>query len=126
MSGHPYYYGAEGRTLYDVYKKDPKAALDFMFKEADKCFLFMGAIFVWTDVEGWKTKTRYGSYKHITRKMLEGREYEIEWCDGRPSIFFTDAVYVSDHPTLYHRAVLKKDLEAINSHGGDHGKAQST
>jgi hypothetical protein len=37
--------------------------------------------------------TRYGSYRTITRKELENREYKLEFMDGAVGIFWLDVVH---------------------------------
>lgn len=83
------------QTLYQIFQQDPKEALEEQFRRerARLSYLPEDVIFCWTSVLGIHGEHRYGVYRNVTRKELEGRQYDIEYWDGRISIFFTDVVH---------------------------------
>lgn len=91
-------------TMYEIFKRSPKEALEAEFARREKrCPWEPGCIFVWQSRAGHDTATRYGSYRTITRAELERRQYEIEFWDGQVSIFWLDEV----HNTRTHKNELK-------------------
>lgn len=78
---------------YELYLKDPKAALEAAFEEANKDRVWsQGKVFLWSGGAS-RDGTRYGRYNYITKEMLEGRQYDIEFWDGQVTIFWTDVWY---------------------------------
>jgi hypothetical protein len=88
--------------LYELYKKDPQTALDFVLERGEQSFKGAAHLLVSYPTKG-SAEQRAGSYKFITRKMLEGRTYEIEYVDDWIGLIFTDAEY---DPQLY-KVVMK-------------------
>lgn len=82
-------------SLYDLYKDDPRKALQVLFEQRGKNYEYHGngpALFL---SQGGKDKegVRYGSYKYVYLRELETRQYEVEWEDYMPSIRYTDVVF---------------------------------
>jgi hypothetical protein len=78
-------------TPHELYLQDPAAALEHAFEHAHP---YDGLkIFIWTSLLGIDQKTRYGSYKHVSREELDGRKYKIEFWDGAVSLFYTDMLF---------------------------------
>lgn len=78
-------------TLGEIYRRSPHEALDVVLTEGEKHY--HGCAFLWTSIKD-ANGVRYGSYKHVNRKDLEGRTYEIEFLDYQVSLLFTDKLYV--------------------------------
>lgn len=75
-------------TLYELWQRDPKAALERAFAESKD------ELFCWTCEYGTDCQT-YGSYKWVRRASLEGRTYLIEMVDYAIGILWLDVMY--DH-----------------------------
>lgn len=75
--------------LSELYAQDPKLALERVLSKDTG----LGYVTLWQSQLGSKGKVRYGLYKKITHKMLEGRTYDIELWDYDVSIFWTDVVF---------------------------------
>jgi hypothetical protein len=78
-------------TLYDTYLRSPEEALEQAFATS-KC-IDKETIFAWVSYLGTDRQTRYGRYRYLPRKELEGRKYNIEYWDGKVSIYFTDQLF---------------------------------
>lgn len=52
-----------------------------------------GQVFLLTHLLGTDGKTRYGGYKWVKTKDLEGRKYHFEKWDGQVSIFWDDVLH---------------------------------
>lgn len=78
--------------LSDIFRRSPQEALEEKFRRA-KHSLSPEAIFVYQSKLGTCKKVRYGSFKAISRKQLEGRVYEIEFLDYDVSIFWKDVLH---------------------------------
>lgn len=91
-----------GSTLYQIYKRDPLAALDEAFRreEARHGSCWNKCIFVWQSLLGVDGKVTYGSYKNISRKDLEGRKFRVEFWDHNVSIYWLDVLH---DPRTYQR-----------------------
>lgn len=81
------------KTLGEIFDESPEAALEERFRrELERAPYGLGTIFIWTSVKS-KDGTRYGSYKYVTRKDLEGREFDIEFLDYDVSLLYTDVIF---------------------------------
>ena len=84
-------------TLSKIYARSPEeclqAAMDRMTERAPYQYPNKDTAFLWQTTLGIDERTHYGSYQRITKKMLEGRSYKIEFWDGAPSIFWTDVLF---------------------------------
>jgi hypothetical protein len=82
-------------TLGEIFWRSPQEALEEKFRrEAERLpYTRQKSIFIWTSQMGTHGKHRYGSYKDVRRKDLEGRTYEIEFMDGDIGIFWTDVLH---------------------------------
>ena len=80
-------------TPYELWQKDPQAALEDAIQRHSKLSWNPDSIFCWASYSG-KDGVRYGSFKILTRKDLEGRKYDIEFWDGAVSLFFTDVWFI--------------------------------
>lgn len=76
--------------LSEVYARSPKEALEIVLQKAEKTL--WGTALLWTSTLGLDG-VRYGSYKNVNRKFLEGRTYDIEFLDYIVGIYFTDVRY---------------------------------
>lgn len=68
-------------------------ALEELFDYYEKEYYGYTGPLIWTCCMGID-KQKYGSYKNVTRDILKGREYRVEWSDYAPGIYFTDAVHI--------------------------------
>lgn len=75
--------------LSELYAEDPKLALEHVLSRDKE----LGYVTLWQSQLSASGTVRYGSYKKISRKMLEGRTFEIELWDNDVYIFWTDVVY---------------------------------
>ncbi len=91
-------------------EQGPEAALEAAFSNERQAIYHMGRnqyrIFAWSSLMGNHGRYRYGSFRHIYRSELMGREYKIELSDGGCgiAIFWTDVV----HDPKTYRAVPKQ------------------
>ena len=78
-----------------IFKRSPTEALEYLLTQAEtsQSSYPKDAVFMWTSALGIDKETRYGSYKHITRKDLEGRKYDINFYDYQIGVFFTDVLF---------------------------------
>lgn len=76
----------------------------------ERVFSRAGSLTPWTNPTMWTScfssdgKTRYGSYKKVSKGALKERVYHIELFDGEVSILYTDCVY----DEKLHKVVLNR------------------
>jgi hypothetical protein len=80
------------REKFLVNGQTAKERLEEMFKEEQLYPNAKESAFIWVLVMD-KDGQGYGSFKRITRKQLEGRDYIVQWCDYRPGILILDSVF---------------------------------
>lgn len=84
-------------TIGTIYRRSPVEALNELFSRERKrlpyTYKFDDGAFMFVSTLGIDGRTRYGSYKTVTRKMLEGRAYDITFYDYAIGIFFTDVLF---------------------------------
>jgi hypothetical protein len=86
-------------TLYQTFRRSPEEALERLFAAMKaRCPYLPDQAFMYQSLMGVDGRTRYGSYRTITRKELETREYKLEFMDGAVGIFWLDVVH---DPDLY-------------------------
>lgn len=85
-------------TDYELFRADPKAALDKELTAGEQSYFTCSHLYRSCDIVGGHT--RAGSYRAVRRADLVGRAYEIEFVDGRVAIYFTDVLY--DMKTFKH------------------------
>lgn len=80
-----------------IYRRSPVEALNEHFRRERErlpyTYQFDEGAFMWQSTLGIDGRTRYGSYKTVTRKMLESRTYEIEFLDYAIGIYWTDVLF---------------------------------
>lgn len=88
-------------TLGEIFKRSPQEALEEKFKRERERLPYtrQDSIFVWTSQMGTHGKYRYGKYRDVTRKDLEGRTYDVEFIDYNVAIFWTDILHDPDTKT---------------------------
>ena len=87
-----------------IFERSPEEALEETFKRhAERVTYVKDAAFLYTSQEGLDG-VRYGSFRCVRKTDLEGRQYRLEFWDGRVSLFFTDVYH---HPRL-HRNIPKE------------------
>ena len=82
-------------SLYQQYTDDPKKALEILFDLEGDLYSYHGkgpALFLWQGGKDAKG-VGYGSFKYVYLNELKDRKYNVEWCDYRPGIRYTDVVY---------------------------------
>lgn len=92
------------KRLSELYDEDPKLALEHVLSKDTG----LGYVTMWQSQLGSSGKVRYGLYKKITRKMLEGRTFEVEFWDYDVSIFWTDVIY----DEKLRKVIFKKEDDA--------------
>lgn len=81
-------------TLGEIFQRSPEEALEEAFRRSKEDHPYRnGEIFVWQSQLGLDRKVRYGSYKHLRRQQLVGREYKIEFLDYAIGIFWLDVLH---------------------------------
>lgn len=107
-------------TLYEIYQRSPEECLQAMMDRTSERTPYShpngDAAFLWQSLRGKNEKTVYGSFKWITKKMLEGRQYRIEFWDGQPSIFWLDVVH---NPRTYKSEPIEVESESGATHVHD-------
>lgn len=88
-------------SVWELFCRNPEEALEFVLQRAENSYTKAAHILVLHQQKG--SSSRGGSYKFITRQMLEGRTYEIEYIDDWVAIYFTDAVY----DPVHHKVEMK-------------------
>lgn len=78
--------------LSEVFTRSPEEALERVLADADERAPYRVGALLWTSTLG-SDGIRYGSYKYVTRKKLEGRTYQLEFVDYNVGILFTDMLY---------------------------------
>lgn len=95
-------------TSYESFLISPEAVLEAEFLKSKQGIHWMPErIFISCSLKGIDGKTNYGSYKYITRQDLKDREYELQFWDGKISIFWTDVV----HDPRGSKTIWKKDIK---------------
>lgn len=82
-------------SLYREYKNTPEVALEVLTRAGVLKFN-NGWVSLWQgtkDIHG----VRYGSFRKISPKELQDRQYELRWSDYALSVFFTDCITVPDY-----------------------------
>ena len=80
-------------TMSEIFRRSPEEALEEKFRR-EEARLYPGVgIFCYQSVMGNHAEHRYGSYKRLYRRDLEGRKYEIEYMDSDICIFWTDVLH---------------------------------
>jgi hypothetical protein len=74
--------------LIDLYDESPRKALEKVLDDAaarsGRGQAFLSCCVIGLDGTG------YSSFRHVDRKTLEGREFQVEFRDGNVTITFTD------------------------------------
>jgi len=96
-------------TTLEEFQKDPEAALEAALVKSEATL--WKYLFMWTSTLGTDGVV-YGSYKHMTRKLLEGREYKIEFWDYKIGVHFTDELY---DPRTYKHIPKEKHGQKVQS-----------
>lgn len=79
-------------NLLEKYKT-PENALEHLLDEGEKSYRGSAHIFqTYDNIEGGN---KVGSYKSLTRNMLKGRSYTVNWCDDSVEVHFKDCVWFS-------------------------------
>lgn len=73
--------------------KTPENALYGMLDEAEK-HSYRKIIHVWTECKVIHGNSLCGSYKSVSSDDLQGRLFNVSWCDDSISIEFTDCVFI--------------------------------
>lgn len=81
-------------TRYETFLRSPEEAVQRAFDDYSERLPYThpnrDAAFLWQGCLGVDGKTRYGSYRVVTRAMLDTRTHRIEFADGQASIFWLD------------------------------------
>lgn len=98
--------------MSEIYRRSPEEALEEAFRREEERLPWShkNTVFVWQSLQGLDGKTRYGSYRHVSRHQLVGREYKIEFWDGMVSIFWTDVL----HDPRRYKSIPKSALAIPN------------
>lgn len=70
----------------------PEKALDHLLTEGEKSY--RGTAHIWIEHKNISGGNDVIGAKSITRKMLEGRIYSVNWCNEIVSIRFLDAAWM--------------------------------
>lgn len=84
-------------SLFEIFKRSPMEALEYMAKDRNKRLPFTyptpDTVFVWQEACGKNSTMWYGSFRHLRLSELEGRKYEIKFYDDKPAIRWLDVVH---------------------------------
>lgn len=83
-------------SLFEIYKRSPMEALEYMAKDLSRHLPFSfptpDTVFVWQEARGKNSTMWYGSFRHLRLSELEGRKYIIKFYDDKPAIQWLDVV----------------------------------
>lgn len=96
-------------SYYEIYLRSPEECLRAFFDNAAKDLRYVkDSAFLYQSLRGMDGQT-YGSYKAISKQMLEGRKYRIEFWDDQPSIHWLDVVH---NPKTYKSEPIQSETFA--------------